>query len=71
MKHGNPGERLRGHLVPDAGLTNRLGEFAPIGLARQLGAVIVVTDGRPGTHVAIGHMDILDVAVPRLALAGR
>ena len=38
-------------------------------LARQLGAMIVVTDARPGTHVAIEHMDLLDVAVPQLAYA--
>ena len=40
-------------------------------LAKQLGALIVVTNARPGTHVAIEYSDIFDIAVPRLALAGR
>ncbi len=38
-------------------------------LAKQLGAMIFVTNGKPGTHVAIEHMDLLDIAVPRLAYA--
>ncbi|UJW84422.1 sensor histidine kinase [Devosia sp. SL43] len=37
-------------------------------LARQLGAAIVVTNARPGTHVAVEHLDIVDLA-PRLSLA--
>lgn len=40
-------------------------------LAKQLGAMIFVTNGKPGTHVAIEHMALLDVAVPRLALANK
>lgn len=40
-------------------------------LAKQLGAMIFVTSAKPGTHVAIEHMDLLDVAVPRLAFANR
>ncbi|MEO8683868.1 MAG: histidine kinase dimerization/phosphoacceptor domain -containing protein [Devosia sp.] len=38
-------------------------------LAKQLGAMIFVTNARPGTHVAIEHLDLLDVAVPQLAYA--
>ena len=39
-------------------------------LARQLEAAITVTNARPGTHVSVEHLDIVDLA-PRLSLAGR
>jgi len=33
-------------------------------LARQLSAEIIVTDGKPGTHVKVRHDDLADVAPP-------
>lgn len=53
----------------DAGGKAGLGTSIVEALAKQLGAIIVVSDGKPGTHVALEHMDLVDVAVPRLANA--
>lgn len=59
--------------MPDHGEDSKpgLGTSIVEALAKQLGAVITVTDSRPGTHVALEHLDIVDVAVPRLAMASR
>ncbi|MCP8885395.1 ATP-binding protein [Devosia sp. XJ19-1] len=59
--------------MPDEGEDSKpgLGTSIVEALAKQLGALIVVTNARPGTHVAIEYIDIFDISVPRLALAGR